>query len=122
MSEARRGFMSSLAESVCAVFLLTLGLLSAASVLGAVAVHQRLTYILTSATTLAEEEVETLRKTKYTDMISETENFGAIPDNLAYQRVVVITPNATDTMKTVEVTVSHLGGQRVKLQTYIGRK
>ena len=111
----------SLVESVVAIFLLTVGLLSAASVLGAVAGHQKVSYVLITAASLAEEEIETLRHDTYLGIQSEVEDFGEIDDHIAFKREVIVTPNAMDTMRTIEVKVSHLGGQHVNFHTLIAR-
>jgi type IV pilus modification protein PilV len=111
----------SLIESVVAIFLLAVGLLSAASVLVTASKHQKISSVFTTATNLSEEMIETMRHQKYVDMAAGIEDFGEITDNITFRREVVVTPNAEDTMKTVEVTVRHLGGQAVLLQTLIAR-
>lgn len=111
----------SLVESIVATFLLTVGLLSAASVLITVAGHQKLANIFTTATNLAEEKMENLRNTNYLNIDTEDEDFGEILNNTTFSREVIVTPNAGDTLKTIEVTVVHMGGQKVVLQTLIAR-
>ena len=111
----------SLVESAVGVFVLTAGLLSAASVLVTMASHQKLSAVFTSATHLAEQKIELLRNTKFKEIESETEEYGEITDHFSYFRSTQVTPNAGDTMKTVEVMVRHMGGQEVTFQTLIAR-
>ncbi len=111
----------SLVESVIATFLLTIALLSAASVLVAVTAQQRLSEIFTTATNLGEEKIETLRNDNYLQVAFEEEDYGEIVDHISFKRRVLVTPNAGDTLKTIEVIVTHMGGQQITLQTMIAR-
>lgn len=111
----------SLIEALVGVALLTIGLLSAGSVLIAVAGQQKLSTIYTTATNLAEDRIESLRHQTYEDIDDDSEDFGAMSEYVSFKRETVVTANAEDTLKTVEVTVTHLNGQTVKLQTLIAR-
>lgn len=111
----------SLVEAVTAVFLLSIGLLSAGAVLISVSGHQRISQVITQETNLAQETIEALRNDDYTDLAGSTENYGEITSAIAFKREVTVTPNGDDTLKTIEVVVTHLGGQRVRLVTYIAR-
>ncbi len=111
----------SLIEAMVGTALLTIGLLSAGSVLIAVAGQQKLSGVYTTATNLAEEKIEFTRHEKYLDIDDDSQDFGGINDYVSYKRDMVVTPNGDNTLKTVEVTVTHLNGQTVKLQTLIAR-
>ncbi len=111
----------SLIEAMVGAALLTIGLLSAGSVLIAVAGQQKLSTVYTSATNLAEEKIEHIRNQRYVEIDGDNEDFGEMTNFVSYKRDTVVTPNGDDTLKTVEVTVVHLNGQTVKLQTLIAR-
>lgn len=111
----------SVVESAVAIFLLTVGLLSTATVLTTVAGNQKVSLHFTTATTLAEEKIEALRHVHYDEVETSSEDFGEITDHISFRREVMVTPNAADTLKTLEVTVRHLGGQYVDFVTMIAR-
>lgn len=120
-SKALRNEGFSLVESVVGILLVTVGLVSTSSVLVTVAVHQKISDILTTATNLAEEEIEELKNTSYTNIESSEWDFGTMSEYITFKKNLVVTPNGDDSLRTVEVTVTHLGGQSVKFQTLIAR-
>jgi Tfp pilus assembly protein PilV len=117
--ESQEGF--SLVEAIVSVFILTVGLMAAASVLVSVAGSEKLSSVLTTATNLSQEKLEKIRHQAYTDVKSDSEDFGQIQKYPSFKRDVNVTKNADDTMKTVEVITTHLGGQSVRLVTLIRR-
>ena len=111
----------SLTEIVVSTFLVAIGLVSAASVLVAAANRQNLSQGLTSATNLCTATLEGFREKTYDEINSSTEGFGEITNYPAYKREVIVTPNADDTLKVVEVRVANGIGQHVSLETVVSR-
>ncbi len=117
--KSQEGF--SIVEAMVSVFILTVGLMAAASVLVSVAGSEKLSSVLTTATNLSQEKLEKVRHKSYTDVDDETEDFGGISKFPSFKRDVNVVSNLEDTMKTVEVVTTHLGGQSVTLVTLIRR-
>jgi Tfp pilus assembly protein PilV len=111
----------SLTEIVVSIFLVAIGLVSTASVLIAAANRQQLSQGLTAATNLCTATLESFRMKNYDEINSSTENFGQITNYPTYKREVIVTPDADDKLKVVEVRVSNGIGQHVSLETVVSR-
>jgi Tfp pilus assembly protein PilV len=114
-----RGF--TIAEVVTAMFLLTVGLMGLASVLVTTAKRQTYSEAMTTMTNLAVTTLEQVRSTPYEQIASFTEDYGRIQDYPRYRRQVVVTPNADDTIRVVEVRVTATTGQQVSIETAAAR-
>ena len=83
----------TLMEVLIAIVILTIGLLSLASLTGAIIRGNRLSNDLTTATTLAQDEMEDIRRLGYsgtpTSDTTVTENYNSISGYPAYKRVTV---------------------------------
>lgn len=120
-SKASRNEGFSMVESVVGILLVTVGLVTTSSVLVTVAVHQKISDILTTATNIAEEELENLRNMPFSQIVTSEKDYGEITDHITFKKEVIVTPNGDDSLRTVEVTITHLGGQCVKFHTLIAR-
>ena len=111
----------TIAEIVVAIFLLTIGLMSLAGVSATVAKRQRYSQAVTTLTNLSATTLEEIKATAYDDIASKTEAYGAISNFPAYKRELIVTPNADDTLKVVEVKVTAKNGQVISLETVVAR-
>ena len=94
-----KGF--TLVEVMIAILLLAVGLLSVASVATTVINGNRLSRYITTATTLAQDKIETLKDTSYANLGSDSDTQQPI-----YTRTWATTANSPATgMKTIQVTV-----------------
>lgn len=112
---------NSMVEAIVGTFLLSVALMSVGSVVVSVATQQRVSDILTQATNLAGQKVEEMHHLGYQSIQTAEEDFGEIDQFISYKRVTTVVPNASDTIKTIRVSVHHLGGQQVTLDTLIAR-
>ncbi len=104
-----KGF--TLLEILVALTLLTVGLLGVAGLTVGIMRGNRHSNVVTTATTLAQDRMEEIRKRGYigADSLAGTEN--SVTGFPFYKRVTVITNNTPSlNMKTVEITVSWDGG------------
>ena len=83
----------TLMEVLIAIVILTIGLLSLASLTGAIIRGNRLSNDLTTATTLAQDEMEDIRRLGYsgtpTSDTTVTENYNSISGYPSYKRVTI---------------------------------
>ncbi len=110
-----------LVDAVVALAILIIGLLSTAFVMSAVASHQIGNSTRTVSTHLAQEKVEELRDKHYLEVSGNTDEFGDMAEYLDYRRVVTVLQNQDNTLKTVDVTVSHINGDSLTLSTRFAR-
>jgi type IV pilus assembly protein PilV len=100
-----KGF--SLLEILVAITVFSVGLLGMATLTTGIIRGNLASENLTTATTLAQDQMENVIRIGYTGASSKDENYGNIADYPLYKRVTVIDNNkpAAD-MKTMTVTVS----------------
>jgi Tfp pilus assembly protein PilV len=111
----------TLTEVVVSTMLVAIGLVSVAAVMVAAANRQNLSQGVTTCTNLGTAQLEQQRAKTYDEVASSTEAFGTIPNFPAYKRETIVTPNADDTLKVVEVKVTNSGGQSVSVETVVSR-
>jgi Tfp pilus assembly protein PilV len=111
----------ALIDSVIAAFVLVVGLLAMASVLVSVTSNQTESLSTTTAANLAQEKLEQLQSVSYSAIGSGTENFGQISDFADFRREVTVTANADDTLKDIDVTVTQVDGDIVRVSTRVAR-
>ena len=105
----------TLIEVLVAIVILTVGLLGMASMTGVIIRGNKLSNDLTTATTLAQDKMEDIRRLGYsgtpTSDTTVTENYNSISDYAAYKRVTVTDVYTSGTtwppsgMKDITVTV-----------------
>jgi len=95
----------TLIEVLIAIVILSVGLLGMASLTVAIIKGNKLSSDLTTATTLAQDKMEDIRRTSYAGVVSETKAALSSPYD-EYKREVTVTDDAPATdMKTVSVKV-----------------
>jgi len=108
-------------EIVVALFLISVGVLSLASVMSSMANRQNYSLALTTMTNLASTTLEQIKSMPYDSVASSTEEYGEIPDNPTFKRVVIVTPDDSDLLKVVEVQMTNQNGQNVSIETVVAR-
>ena len=106
--KSEKGF--TLVEVLVAMVILSVGLLGMASLTVAIIHGNKLSNDLTTATTLAQDQMENIRRLGYsgtpTTDTTTTENYNSISGYAAYKRVTITTVGSPATgMKTVSVKV-----------------
>jgi type II secretion system protein I len=120
LKNLRSGF--TLTEVIVSIVILTVGLMAASSTLVAVLQSREFSRSLMTATTLAQKEMEEVRMKTYSEVNSRTDDFGQIAGYEGYRRVIAVTANAENTLKSVVVTVSSQKGRSITLQTLVARR
>ncbi|MBL7203976.1 MAG: prepilin-type N-terminal cleavage/methylation domain-containing protein [Desulfobacteraceae bacterium] len=114
----------TLIEVLIAIVILSVGLLGMASLTVGIINGNRFSNDLTTATTLAQDKMEDIRRAGYTSAVSETK--ATHPSNSDYKREVTVTADspATD-MKTVSVKIYWGGASKedhnVELKTILAK-
>jgi len=118
-----KGF--TLLEILVAVTLLTIGLLGVAGLTVGIMRGNRHSNIVTTATTLAQDRMEEIRKRGYDNVDTTTfpdEDYNTITNFPFYKRVTSIAVGPSVNMKTVTITVSWDGGaSSVALVSILGQ-
>ncbi|NQT56784.1 MAG: prepilin-type N-terminal cleavage/methylation domain-containing protein [Desulfobacteraceae bacterium] len=102
LHDNKNGF--TLLEILIAITVFSVGLLGMASLTVGIIKGNKFSNELTTATTLAQNQMEDIIRDGYTKASGKDENYGSITDFSQYKRVTEIKNLATD-MKTVIVTV-----------------
>jgi type IV pilus assembly protein PilV len=99
-----KGF--TLLESIIAITILSIGLLAMASLTVAIIKGNTLSNNMTTATVLAQDKMENIRKLGYDGAVNETENYGAISGYPLFKRATTVLDDTPySDMKSVTVTV-----------------
>ena len=109
MSNMRQASGLTLVSVLVGTIVLSIGLLGAARLVVTVFTSNAFSQHLTTATTLAQEQIAVVQRLGYAnaDTAAGTEHYGAIANYGAYQRVTSVSPNTPAAgIKTVTVTVS----------------
>ncbi len=103
MCKNSRGF--SLIEVLIALVILSIALLGMASLMASATKYNASGNRLTEATTLAQDKLETLRITPWTQIVN---NADVVPGatGTSYARSWVVVPNGDDSLRTVTMTVA----------------
>jgi type IV pilus assembly protein PilV len=119
-----KGF--TLLEILVAALVLSVGFLGMVGVATSVMRGNTFSGRVTTATTLAQQKIEEIRRLGYSSMpdtdATETENYNTISENPLFKRIVSITvSHAADGLKMVTVTVCwDADNHRVVLKTIVG--
>jgi type IV pilus assembly protein PilV len=108
LSKKSKGF--SLIEVLIAIVILSISLLGMASLMASATKYNASGGRLTEATTFAQDELEILRITPWTLIITNADTITVPNTERMYTRSWVVVPNADNTLKTVTLTVSWSDG------------
>ncbi len=107
MRRAKQSCGFSLIEVLIALVILSIALLGMASLMSSATKYNASGNRLTEATTLAQDKLETLRITPWTQIVSSTTADAIVGSNgTNYTRGWVVVPNGDDTLRTVTLTVA----------------
>jgi len=113
----------TLMEVLIAMVILSVGLLGTAALTIKIINSNKLSNMISTATVLAQDKMENIKRIGYSNTVSETKASMSSPyDN--YEREVIVTPNSpSNGMKTVKVTVYWEPGNnsQVELQTILAQ-
>ena len=111
----------TLIEVLVAMVILTVGLLGTAALITGIISSNKLSNRISTATVLAQDKMEDIKRLGYSNAVSETRASMSSPyDN--YEREVTVTPNSPSSgMKTVKVTVYWESSKSVSLQTILAK-
>jgi len=112
-----KGF--SLIEILVAITILSVGLLGTAALISGIIRGNQVSNRVTTATTLAQDKMEDIKRLGYSNSVSETRVSLSSPYN-NYEREVTVTPNSpAANMKTVTVEVYWDSSKSVSLKTIL---
>jgi type IV pilus assembly protein PilV len=111
----------TLMEVLVAMLILTVGLLGMAALITGIINSNKLSNRISTATVLAQDKMEDIKRIGYSNAVSETKASMSSPyDN--YEREVTVTPNSPSSgMKTVNVIVYWESSKSVSLQTILSQ-
>lgn len=117
--ENNKGF--SLIEILVAMAILSVGLLGTAALTAGIIRGNQVSNKVTTATTLAQDKMEDIKRLGYSNTVSETRASLSSPYNNYEREVTVVddSPAATANMKTVTVEVYWDTNKSVSLQTIL---
>src|SRR5262245_14054079 len=95
----------TLLEVLVAMAVLTIGALGITTLTLSILRGNMFSTRITTATTLAQDKLEALKRSGFAAAVSDTENYGAMAHYRSYKRVTIVTgvPAATPVTKTVTV-------------------
>ncbi|MEA3416821.1 MAG: prepilin-type N-terminal cleavage/methylation domain-containing protein [Thermodesulfobacteriota bacterium] len=111
----------TLIEVLIAMVILTVGLLGTAALIIGIINSNKLSNRISTATVLAQDKMEDIKRIGYNNAVSETKASMSSPyDN--YEREVTVTSNSpSNGMKTINVTVYWESSKSVSLQTILSK-
>ena len=111
----------TLMEVLVAMLILSVGLLGMAALITGIINSNKLSNRISTATVLAQDKMEDIKRIGYDNAVSETK--ASMPSPYAnYEREVTVTPNSPATgMSTVTVTVYWESSKSVVLQTILAQ-
>src|SRR5574341_475544 len=115
----------TLFEILIAMAILAVGSVGATALTLSMIRGNAISHNITTATTLAQDKLEDIKRLGFVAAVSGTEDYGAIVNYSAYRRVTMVTgaPAVTPVTKTVTVVVSWRGSgtHKVILNTIIAQ-
>lgn len=115
----------TLFEIVIAMAVLAVGSVGATALTLSMIRGNAISHNITTATTLAQDKLEDIKRLGFVAAVSSTEEYGSIANYSAYRRVTTVTgaPAVTPVTKTVTVVVSWRGSgtHKVILNTIIAQ-
>jgi type IV pilus assembly protein PilV len=114
-----KGF--SLIEILVAIAILSVGLLGTAALTASIIRGNQVSNKVTTATTLAKDKMENIKRVGYSNTVSETRAFLSSPYNSYEREVTVVDDSPASNMKTVTVTVYWDTNKSISLQTILAR-
>lgn len=111
----------TLVEVLIAMVMLSIALLGMAALITSILTGNAYSNRLTTATTLAQEEMEDIRRIGYSGVSAGTENYGSISGYALFKRTTGVAADSPDPgMKTITVTVFwDSDAKSVELQTIL---
>ena len=111
----------TLIEVLIAMTILSIGLLGTAALITSVIRGNQVSNRVTTATTLAQDKMEDIKRLGYLNAVSEAKAFLQPPDD-KYEREVIVTPNSpSNGMSAVTVKVYWESTKSISLQTILSR-
>ena len=114
-----KGF--SLVEILVAITILSVGLLGTAALTAGIIRGNQASNRVTTATTLAKDKMEDIKRLGYSNAVSETRAFLSYPYDKYEREVTVVEDNPSIGMKKVTVTVYWESNKLVRLQTILSK-
>ncbi|MDL2121633.1 MAG: prepilin-type N-terminal cleavage/methylation domain-containing protein [Deltaproteobacteria bacterium] len=117
--ENNKGF--TLIEVLVAMVILSVGLLGTAALITGIINSNKLSNRITTATTLAQDKMEEIKRDGYSNAANEARAFLPFPDDKHEREVTVVDASPAANMRTVTVTVYWESSKSVSLQTILAK-
>jgi len=117
--ENNKGF--TLIEVLVAMVILSVGLLGTAALITGIIRGNKVSNRITTATTLAQDKMEEIKRSGYSNAVSEAKSSLPSPYDQYERQVTVVDNSPAANMKTVTVTVYWESSKSVRLQTILSK-
>ena len=111
----------TLIEVLIAMVILSVGLLGMAALITGIIKSNKVSNRITTATTLAQDKMEAIKRDGYTNAATEIKASLPSPYDQYEREVTVIDPSPAVNMKTVTVTVYWESSKSLRLQTILSK-
>ncbi len=111
----------TLIEVLVAMVILSVGLLGTAALITGIIKGNKVSNRITTATTLAQDKMEEIKRDGYSNAGDETKASLPSPYDQYERKVTVIDPSPAANMKTVTVTVYWESSESISLQTILSK-